>query len=108
MTFFDVVQCPVEFESDRGKIVVHDGMAAGAIWLFIEFLEGNLKGKKLWMMADDTSAEYFPHTCDDGFLFNVDPSRGEHTGCIHDPDGYTLCEGGEFLPELAGLIVSIK
>ena len=29
MTFFDMTQCPVEFDTDYGKIAVQDGWAAG-------------------------------------------------------------------------------
>jgi hypothetical protein len=47
MTLHDVVQCPVDFYSDRGPIRVHDGITAGSLYYLIEFLDGDLVGKKL-------------------------------------------------------------
>lgn len=100
MTFFDIVNCPVEFQSDAGKIVVRDGVAAGGSWLLVAFTEGSMASRKIWMMNDAMSAEYFPHAREDGFLFNVDTSRE-----ISDTD--TVVEGGEFDEALKGFVVNL-
>lgn len=100
MTFFNVVQCPVDFNTDHGKITVHDGYAAGSMWILVEFLEGDLKGTKVWMNCCDTDAVYIPHQTDDGVLFNRDPARP------FDAD-QEECEGGAYRPDLDRLEIHL-
>lgn len=99
MTFYDVVQCPVEFDTDKGKISVIDGFAAGGSWILVEFLDGPYVGRKLWMNNDENSAEYRANCSDDGMVFNVDPK---------EPSDGDVAEGGEFDPSLEMMTITIK
>lgn len=102
MNFFDVVKCPVDFETKKhGTVRVHDGWAAGGSWLLVEFLDGELAGKRLWMANDEVSATYFPNKSDDGFLFNRNPE-------VLPTDVQDEVLGGEYLPNLSGLTIKLR
>lgn len=110
-TFYDVTRSPVDFNTDHGRITVHDGCAAGGSWILVEFHDGDLKGKKLWMNNNEMDAVYMCNQSDDGFLFNypTEPIEGDTPGALEAEHAqYTLMEGGEWLPDLEDLRIVIQ
>lgn len=103
INFFDVegTDIPCEFYTDKGVIEVSEGWAAGAPWLLVEFMEGELRGKKVWMQVlREKTAVYLTNTADDGFLFNRDPGEDR-------PQGIDEVEGGGYFLELNGMEINL-